>query len=195
MAQELAKAFEGGDIASVLIYAPQAAPKELQAIAEILVPIIQEGGAAALIYGNTQIAGRTGADGAHIDGSIEDIKLAVESLQPAKIVGAGGTKLKHEDMEIAETGADYLFYGKLDLEEKEEAHAKTITRASWWAELFETPCVALSGHSMTSVDEIGATGADFVAVKDVIWKHPQGPAEAIKQANAILENHPFEIVG
>lgn len=192
LAPKLQSAFEGGDIACVLLYMPNANSRELQDAAEKLVPVIQDGGAAALIYNDTQVAGRSGADGAHVDTSLEDVKLAVESLQPAKIVGAGGTKLKHDDMEFAETGVDYLFFGRLDLEEKEEAHAKTLSKAEWWAKLFETPCVALAGNTMTSVEDAAATGADFVAVKEVVWNHKEGTAAAIAEANTILENFVFE---
>jgi thiamine-phosphate pyrophosphorylase len=192
LAADLADAFKGGDIACVLIYMPEADEKALQDAAQVLVPVIQAGGAAALVYRDTQVAGRCGADGVHIDTSLEDVKLAVESLQPAKIVGAGGTKLKHEDMERAETGIDYLFFGRLDLEEKPDPHDKTLSKAEWWSHLFETPCVALGGNTIASVEAAAATGADFVALKDAVWQNPDGPAAAVTQANAILEAHPFE---
>ncbi|WP_417694371.1 thiamine phosphate synthase [Roseibium sp.] len=191
-APNLEAALSGGDVACVLIYQPDANTKTRQDAAEKLVPIIQAAGAAALIYNDTQVAGRTGADGAHIDTSLDDIKMAVESLQPAKIVGAGGTKLKHEDMETAETGVDYLFIGRLDLEEKEEPHDKTLSKAQWWAELFETPCVALAGSTLDSANAAAATGADFVALKSAIWDHPEGPAAAVASANIILDGHEFQ---
>jgi len=192
MASDLEKALSGGDVACVLLYMPGAMSKEIQATAERLVPLIQKGGAAAIIYGDTQAAGRSGADGVHVDTSLEDVKLAVESFQPERIVGAGGTKLKHEDMEWAETGIDYLFFGRLDLDERDEAHPKTLQRAQWWAQLFETPCVALGGNTLASVENAAGTGADFVALKDAVWQHGNGPAEAVREANAVLEQHPFE---
>lgn len=192
MAIDLQSAFQGGDIASVLIYMPKTAAKDLQAAAETLVPIIQAAGAAAIIHGDTQVAGRTAADGVHIESSLDDVKLAVESLQPAKIVGASGTKLRHLDMERAETGIDYLFIGRLDLEETEYTHPKTVTRAQWWAELFETPCVALGGNTVSSAVTAAETGADFVAMKDAVWNHGDGPASAVAAINTILEDFPFE---
>ena len=188
---QLRQAMDGGDVACVLIYLPEADGKATQTAAETLVPIIQEGGAAALIYGDTQAAGRSKADGVHIDGSLDDVKLAVESFQPARIVGAGGTKLKHEDMEWAETGIDYLFLGKLDLVEKEDPHPKTLAKASWWAELFETPCVALGGNMIASANAAAETGAEFVAMKDAVWSHAKGPKQAVAEINAILQEHPF----
>lgn len=191
MAAQLKEAFTGGDVACVLIYMPGTDSKKLQDAADVLVPVVQAGGAAAIIYADTQVAGRCGADGAHVDGKLEDVKLATESLQPAKIVGAGGTKLKHEDMERAEIGVDYLFYGLLSLDEQVEPHPKTLAKADWWSELFETPCVALAGNTIASVSTAAATSADFVALKDAIWQHDAGPADAVAKANAILEQHPF----
>lgn len=190
MASKLKAAFSGGDIACVLVYMPGAGTKDVQTAAETLVPVIQAGGAAALIYSDTQAAGRSGADGVHVDTSIEDVKLALESFKPDRIVGTGGTKLKHDAMEWAETGVDYLLFGKLDLEEKEAAHPKTLSSASWWAELFATPCVALAGNSIETLDEVAATGADFIALKDAIWQADDIPA-TIEKANTILEKHPF----
>ena len=190
LADQLKQAFMGGDIACVMIYMPDASTKDIQAAADILVPIIQDGGAAALVYGDTQAAGRSGADGVHVDKSLEDVKLAVESFQPDRVVGTGGTKTKHDAMEWAETGVDYLFFGKLDLTEKETAHDKTLSGANWWAELFETPCVALAGNTLETLAEVAATGADFVALKDAVW-HSEDIAKTISDANTVLEAHPF----
>ncbi len=191
LAGKLKQAFTGGDIACVLIYMPGAATKDVQAAADVLVPVIQEGGAAAIVYRDTQAAGRSGADGVHVDSSLEDLKLAVESFQPERIVGTGGTKLKHDSMAWAETGADYLFFGKLDLNEKEGAHPRTLASAAWWAELFETPCVALAGSSIGTLAEVAETGADFVALKDVLWQPETDIAAVISEANRVLEAHPF----
>lgn len=190
MAAKLATALEGGDVASVLIYMPDASTKDIQTAAEVLVPVIQNNDAAALVYGDTQAAGRSGADGVHVDASLDDVKLAVESFQPDRIVGTGGTKTRHEAMQWAETGADYMFFGKLDLAEKDTPHSRTIAGAEWWADLFETPCVALAGNTLLSVNAAAATGADFVALKDALWQS-EDIAGTIKEANRLLDAYPF----
>ena len=81
----------------------------------------------------------------------------------------------------------------LDLEEGDDAHRKTIDLGAWWAELFEPPCVLLSGRSMASVEACARTGADFVAVRAAVWEHPDGPATAIAEANAILDRVALEL--
>ena len=50
----------------------------------------------------------------------------------------------------------------------------------------EIPAVVMAGRSLDSVAQAAATGADFVAVRDVVWSHPAGPREAVRQAAAAL---------
>ncbi len=186
-APKLEAALAAGDVASLLIAPEAATENELQAIAETLVPIAQKRDVAALVVGNSRVMGRARADGIHIEAGETALKEAIETLQPKSIVGAGNLRVRHEAMEAGEAGADYVFFGLLDLEEADEAHRKTIDLGAWWAELFEPPCVLLSGRSMESVEACARTGADFVAVRAAIWDHPGGPAAAISEANAILD--------
>ncbi len=192
LAPQLEAALAAGDVASLLIAPGAATENDLQAIAEVLVPIAQKHDVAALVLGNSRVMGRARADGIHIEAGEEALKEAVEALQPKSIVGAGNLRARHEAMEAGEAGADYIFFGLLDLEEGEDAHRKTIDLGAWWAQLFEPPCVLLSGRSMASVETCARTGADFVAVRTAIWEHPDGPAAAIAEANAILDRVALE---
>lgn len=187
----LEDALSGGDIATLLIAGNGLEENALQRIATRVVPLAQKADVAVLIENSTRVAGRVHADGVHCTARIEDVKLAVESFSPKLIVGAGAIFSRHEAMELAETGIDYVFFGRIDREETPEAHRKTLDYSAWWADLFEVPCVALAGSGMESVKECAATGADFVAVRDVIWQHPQGPGAGVREANAILEG--FEL--
>ncbi len=182
----LKEALSGGDVASLLICGTDMNDAELQKGAAALTPIAQKAGAAVMIANNTRVAGRVQADGVHIDGSIDDLKLALETFHPDNIVGAAGARTRHEAMVIAETGIDYIFFGRLDLDDRPEAHPKTLTFSSWWAEVFETPCVAMGGDNLDSVTECAATGAEFVALSSAVWNHPDGPKAAVAAANATL---------
>lgn len=192
LAPQLEAALAAGDVASLLIAPDAVSENDLQAIAETLVPIAQKHDVAALVLGNSRVMGRARADGIHIEGGETALKEAVEALQPKSIVGAGNLRARHEAMEAGEAGADYIFFGLLDLEEGDEAHRKTIDLGAWWADLFEPPCVLLSGRSMASVEACARTGADFVAVRAAAWEHPDGPAAAIAEANAILDRVALE---
>jgi thiamine-phosphate pyrophosphorylase len=72
-------------------------------------------------------------------------------------------------------------FGEPDAAGERPALQAIVERVSWWAEVFEAPCVAYAG----SIDEIAAlvdAGADFVALGDWLWNDPQNVAAAIASA-------------
>ena len=183
MAPKLSDALGAGDIAAVLITAEAGTTA---ALAETLVPLIQEAGAAALVADDTRLAGRMKADGVQIGSGLEDLRLATESFRPKRIVGAGGITTKHAAMEAGELEPDYLFFGFPHADTHDAAHPKTLALAEWWSALTELPAVAMAGRSLESVADVAATGAAFVAVHDAIWAHAGGPREAVAAAQAAL---------
>jgi thiamine-phosphate pyrophosphorylase len=94
----LETALSGADVAAALMQ-PTAA-------AEALVPVVQQAGAAALVVDDTRLAGRLKADGVHVARGPQDIRMAVDSFRPKRIVGAGGLTTRHAAMEAGEIGVD-----------------------------------------------------------------------------------------
>ncbi len=186
---QLKNALEGGDVASLLISMPEANEGELQAAAKRLVPLAQAKDVAVLIENNTQIMGRSGADGLHVTGTDKELEEVMQSFPEERIIGHAGVKTRHDAMVIASMGVDYMFFGLLSLNQEEEPHRKSLDYASWWSEVFETPCVVLAGSSVSSVDTAAQTGAEFVALREAVWNHPEGPKAAVEQANAVLSTH------
>jgi thiamine-phosphate pyrophosphorylase len=181
---QLGEALSAGEVAAVLIGGAPAG--EMEALAAALVPVIQEKGVAALVADDTRLAGHVKADGVHIGSGLEDLKLAVESFHPKRIVGAGNIASRHAAMEAGEAGADYLFFGRPHGDTHDAPHPKALDLAEWWAELMEIPAVIMAGRTLESVGEAAATGAAFVALNDAVWSHPVGPGEAIRAAIATL---------
>jgi thiamine-phosphate pyrophosphorylase len=176
----LEEALSAGDVAAVLI------ADGGEALASACVPIIQAAGAAALVADDTRLAGHVKADGVHVTTGLEDLKLAIESFRPKRIVGAGGLFSRHAAMEAGEANADYLFFGRPHGDTHDAPHPKALELAEWWAELMQIPAVVMAGRSLESVAEAAATGADFVAVNDAVWSHTGGPRDAVRIALAAL---------
>jgi thiamine-phosphate pyrophosphorylase len=183
----LAEALAAGDVASLLIAPEVTSEAALQRIAETLVPIAQKAGVAALVVDDSRAVGRSKADGIHVEAGPEALSEALDGFHPNGIVGAGNLRTRHEAMAAAEAGADYVFFGLLDRPDDEQTHRKTLDLGSWWADLFEPPCVVLAGSDLASVTECAETGADFVALRGAAWDHPAGAAEAVREANALLD--------
>jgi thiamine-phosphate pyrophosphorylase len=177
----LTEALAAADVSAVLVASEGGAD-----VIGPLVPVIQKAGAAALVANDTRLAGHVHADGVHIESGLENLRLAVESFRPKRIVGAGNLHSRHAAMEAGELDVDYLFFGRPHGDTHDAPHPKALELAEWWSELMQVPAVVMAGRSLESVADAAATGADFVALHDAVWSHAGGPGEAIRLAQATL---------
>jgi thiamine-phosphate pyrophosphorylase len=185
-APRLDEALAAGDVASLIITSDGSDPAAFQRKAELLVPVAQKHGVAALIQNDTRIAARTRADGVHVDSGLADLRTAIEALRPDRVVGAGDLKSRHDAMAAGEADPDYVFFGRLDGDFADEVAERALALAEWWAELFQIPAVLMAGRTIASVAEARATGVDFVALRSAVWDHDEGPGAAVAAANLIL---------
>ena len=109
-----------------------------------------------------------------------------ERLKSERAIGAGAIRSKDDAMGLGEAGADYLLFGEPRPDGSLPSLESVVERASWWAEIFETPCVAFA-PSLDAVAPLAATQAEFIGLSDAVWTHPEGPAAAVKAAAEILE--------
>lgn len=183
----LRAALSGGDVASVIL--PQYGVDEaaFQAFATPAVAAAQEHGAAAIIAGDSRVAGRLQADGLHVEGSKADVADAIDRLQGRMIVGADAGKTRDDALDIGEERPDYVFFGRFGYDRTPEPHPRNLSLASWWAEMIELPCIVLGGSEIASVEAVAATGAEFVALSAAVFAPGVDPREAVEEANAILD--------
>jgi len=185
LAASLAEALGAADVAAVLAPGPAAGDTSLIERVRAIAPAVQDRGVAFLIDGHAESVEPAGADGAHVAG-IAAFDGALPVLKPRYIVGCGGLGSRHDAMVAGERGADYVMFGEPAPHGRRPAFAAVLDRVSWWAELFEIPCV---GWAM-NLDEVAAlagAGADFVAVGDAVWTDPRGPGTAVAAAAARLK--------
>ena len=186
-AKTLEDALRGGDVASVIIPQYGLDDAAFQKLAETLVPIVQEAGAAALVAGDSRTASRVKADGLHVIGGADALSEAVESFSPKLIVGGGNADDRHKALEQGESNPDYMFFGKLEGDIKPEAHPKNMALGEWWASMIEIPVIIMGGSDVASVIPVAETGVEFVALRLGVFSHAGGPAQAVAEANALLD--------
>ncbi len=189
----LEAALAGGDVASLLIAPEGISDMVLQRMAEILTPIAQAADVAVMVRNDMRACTRAKADGLHVDTGIVDLKDAIKALQPQRMIGTGHVLTRHDAMEAAEAGADYVMFGLLDRPEEADAHPKSLDFAEWWVPLFEPACIVLGGNMLASVEAVAETGADFVALRDAIWNDPRGPGAAVAEAEERLARASIDI--
>lgn len=188
--QSLSEACGAGDVAAVLLRLASGDERGLINTLKVLTPVVQDHGAAAIVMIEGEadlatLAARSGADGIHIAGRIDDLRALRERLKE-RAIGAGGIRTRDEAMILGEAGADYLLFGEPRLDGSVPALETILDRVAWWAEIFETPCIAYA-PSLDDVKALAATGAEFVALGDAVWSHAEGPAAAVRAALSSLK--------
>ncbi len=176
-AGELAAALEAGDIAAVLLCLEPSDERTLVNRAKTVAAVVQRHDVALLLDGYPEIAIRAGADGAHLTG-IDALTAAIGTLKPDRIAGAGGLRSRHDAMLAGKASADYVMFGEPVRLHGRPPFDAVEERIAWWAEVFEQPCVGYVA-SLDEVAPLAQAGADFVALGDWIWTHPQGPIAAV----------------
>ena len=189
-APRLAEACATGVVAAVLLRLAPADERGLTNLVKALAPAAQEHGAAVIVASEAtadlaNVAARGGADGVHIPGNPARLRELRERLTE-RAIGAGAIRSKDDAMGLGEAGADYLLFGEPRPDGSLPSLESVVERASWWAEIFETPCVAFA-PSLEAVEPLAATQAEFIGLGDAVWSHPEGPAAAVKAAAEILE--------
>lgn len=186
-ARLIGEALKGGDVSSVILPQYGMDDTRFQALAEKVIPVIQRAGAAALVAGDSRVAGRAKADGLHIAGGVADLGEAMEKHAPKLIVGGGNAQDRHHALEIGELQPDYVFFGKLDGDIKPEAHPKNLALAEWWASMVAIPCIVMGGTNPESVLDIAETGAEFAALRLAVFAEPGRAAAIVQEVNALLD--------
>lgn len=189
LAQQIAQAVAGGDVASVILPDYDHDQGGYQERAERVVERLGGHDVAIVLAGDTRIAGRVGADGVHLESGPDEIADAVERLQSRMIVGAGGAKTRHDAMEIGEARPDYIFFGRFGYDTAPEPHPRNLSLGRWWAELVEIPCIIMGGSDIGSVRWVAETGAEFVALSNAIFAGDADPGERVAAVNTLLDQY------
>ncbi len=186
-APQLEQALDGGPVASVQLRLKDVTDEAIIEAARALMPICHARDAAFIINDRPDIARKVGADGVHI--GLDDTPYAeARNIVGADcIVGVTCKNSRHLAMTAGEQGADYVAFGAFfPSTTKADTTMADQEILTWWAELFEIPCVAIGGVTVDNAAELIEAGADFLAVSAGVWDHPQGPKAAVRQFNELI---------
>ncbi|MEZ5758166.1 MAG: thiamine phosphate synthase [Emcibacteraceae bacterium] len=183
----LKETLEAGDVASLQLRMKESYDEDIILAAKKLMPICHARDVALIINDRADIARKVGADGVHIGQEDISYNEARTIVGEDRIVGVTCKNSKHLSMIAGEQGADYVAFGAFY-----PTNTKIITTKAdpeilrWWQELFEIPCVAIGGINADNAAEMADAGADFIAVCSGVWDDADGPAEAVRKINKIL---------
>lgn len=158
---------------------------ELVKRAKLLLPEAQKNSAMVLLDGLKHLVQDAGADGTHLSDP-----AAVQSTRASlkeSIVGAGRLASRHDAMIAGEAGADYVMFGEPDADGKRPGFDAIAERVSWWAELFQLPCIAYAANE-SEIPGLMRAGADFIALgEEALWNAKGDPAAVLARLAVHLE--------
>jgi thiamine-phosphate pyrophosphorylase len=179
---DLLAALDGGDVASVELAMIHAAPEAVAAACKVLAPPVRERGVAFLVRDHPEIADAQKLDGVYLKRRRAEMAAVRARLGGDRIVGVYAGCSRHRAMEAGEMGADFVAFGPLF---GLEGHGTRIL--AWWDALMVVPSVARGGIDLETAPRAVRAGADFLAVGQAVWRHPEGPREAVRRFNDVVD--------
>ncbi|MDJ0513719.1 MAG: thiamine phosphate synthase [Methyloceanibacter sp.] len=134
-----------------------------------LVDNIQGAGAACLIEDNVEASADLGADGVHILADETLYQTARKALGESANIGVACGLSRHEAMELAESGADYVAFNTPGQGDREDEFGRLSETVAWWSEIFVVPCVAWNIADRAEAVALTKLGVDFIAPPTTIW--------------------------
>jgi thiamine-phosphate pyrophosphorylase len=173
-----------GDVAAVILNL--ATEDEVMALSAIRIVSthLQGTGAVLLLSDRPGLVEASGADGAHFS-NLDQLQTTRANLAAGRLSGVGSLASRHDTMVAAESGVDFVIFGEPDASGKRPGFSALVERISWWAEIFQLPCVAFAG-SIDEVSRLAEARADFVALGDAVWSAGDNAPQAVAKATQLL---------
>lgn len=187
----LKAAFDGGPVAAFQLRLKGVPDDEVLRACEALLPVCAAADTAFLLNDRADLAKRAGADGVHLGQSDGSIAEARELLGRDAQIGRTCHDSRHLAMEAGEQGADYVAFGAFyETTTKPSQYRPAPEILTWWTVLSQLPCVAIGGITPANAAPLVAAGADFIAVVNAVWNHPDGPGAGVASFQSVLAGTP-----
>ena len=183
----LRAALGAGPVAAFQLRLKDVDDDHVRRTADALMPVCRDHDVAFILNDSMALAKELGCDGVHLGQSDGSIREARDLLGPDVQIGRTCHDSRHLAMEAGEDGADYVAFGAFyETTTKPSHYRPTPDLLTWWTTLSQLPCVAIGGITPANAAPLIAAGADFIAVVNAVWAHPEGPAAGVAGFAAVL---------
>ena len=141
---------------------------ELARLADLAREIAHGRDVAVVIDDHVQLALRHGLDGVHLTDGARSVRYARKELGADAIVGAFCGSSRHDGMNAAEAGADYVSLGPVGDSVLGRGTPAPLELFEWWSEMIEVPVVAEGALTRDLIAALSSL-SDFIAIGPEIW--------------------------
>ncbi len=155
--------------------------------ADALLPICHAFDVPLIVNDRPDIAARVGADGVHIGQQDAAYDAARETVGDDAVVGVTCHDSRHLALIAGEKGADYVAFGAFfPSDSKDTQYHPAPEILEWWSTMTVLPCVAIGGITADNCRPLIDAGADYLAVINAVWGHPEGPEAGVRAFAEVL---------
>lgn len=126
-----------------------------------------------------------GLDGVHLTDGPKQLRYVREELGNDAIIGAYCGASRHNGMNAAEIGADYVSFGPMNDTGLGGGDIAEFETFEWWSQVVEVPVVA-EGALTLETAKLLAPVTDFIALGSEVWNAEAGAKVAIQEFLAQL---------
>ena len=134
---------------------------------------------ALVIERHVQLVERLGLDGVHLTDGARLVRKVRKDLGPDAIIGTFCGTTRHEGMNAAEAGADYVAFGPVGATALGDGSRAEAELFQWWTEMIEVPVVAEGALTADLVAQLTPITDFFAFGDEEIWRRDD-PAAALR---------------
>lgn len=150
---------------------------ELGRIADLVRDLAHARDIAVVIEDHVRLAQSHGLDGVHLTRDTRLLRDIRKELGADAIIGTFCGTSRHDGMNAAEAGADYVSFGPCGPSSLGQGELVAMDVFAWWSETIEVPVVAEGALTPELVGTLSPM-ADFIAIGPEIWA-TEDPAAAL----------------
>lgn len=144
---------------------------ELGRLADAAREIAHAADIALVIEDHIALAQAHGLDGVHLTDGARGVRAARKALGADAIVGAFCGASRHDGLNAAEAGADYVSFGPVGETALGHGERAALELFEWWSEVIEVPIVAEGALDAALIAELSPI-SDFIALGPEAWAAP-----------------------
>ena len=165
----LARVMDSKAIACVRLAMATQDEHRLSLAADALRDVTHSRDVALVIDTHVAMAAKLGLDGVHLTDGARSVRKTRKALGADAIIGAFCGASKHDGLNAAESGADYVAFGPVGGTGLGDGTRADAALFEWWSEMIEVPVVAEGALSVDAVRDL-APVTDFFAIGEEIWR-------------------------
>lgn len=165
----LAAVLDGADVACLRLALATGDEDRVARAADALREVAHARDVALVIEKHVLLVERLGLDGVHLTDGARSMRKVRKDLGQDAIVGTFCGATRHEGINAAEAGADYVTFGPVGATPLGDGTVAGRDLFEWWSEMIEVPVVAEGALTPALVESL-APVTDFFCIGEEIWR-------------------------